>query len=232
MKSEEEILSDFWTEKVNRLKNVLRYGAPAFNLDFLYENLLRNGFTPEQVKKTSTRSFFGNECPSLSLSLCRENDATVVQNASIDALHLSIQACREPVSLTGASIASVLEMLKTYIAYYPRYQESLDRLTADFRTAAKEEAKRQKLKKVALTGLHLLIPQLFAGSPYRPYLKTGETEAILCVRLDSGKTLEIKLAYADFQKAVPLIHTTIAQMEQATAACPLPVNLSDTDYWQ
>ena len=56
MKTEEEILSDFWTEKVNRLKNVLRYGAPAFDLDFLYDSLLQNGFTPERVKKTSNIS--------------------------------------------------------------------------------------------------------------------------------------------------------------------------------
>ena len=231
MKTEEEILSDFWTEKVNRLKNVLRYGAPAFDLDFLYDSLLQNGFTPERVKKTSTRSFFGNECPSLSLNLCREADATVVQNTHIGTLDLTIQACREPVSLTGASIASVLELFKTYIAYFPRYQEAIDRLTSDFRTAAKEEAQRQKLKKVALTGIRLLIHQLFADTPYHPYLKTEETHAILAVRLQSGKTLEIKLSYADFQKSVPLIAATLAHMEQATATSPLPVNLTDTDYW-
>lgn len=231
MKSEEEILSDFWTEKVNRLKNVLRYGAPAFDLDSLYNSLLQNNFTPTQVRRTSTRSFFGNECPSLTLSLCREADATVVQNTNIGTLDLTLQACREPVSLTGASIASVLELFRTYIAYFPRYQEALDRLTSDFRTAAKEEAKRQKLKKVALTGIRLLLPQIFAGTPYRPYLRTGETEAILAVKLRSGKTLEIKLPYADFQKSVPLITATIAHMEQATAASPLPVNLTDTDYW-
>ncbi len=232
MKSEAEILSDFWTEKVNRLKNVLRYGAPAFDLDFLYQSLLQDGFSPERVKKTSTRSFFGNECPSLSLSLCREGDATVVQNPGIGTLDLSIQACREPVSLTGASIVSVLELFKTYIAYFPRYHEALYRLTTDFRTAAKEEAKRQKLKKVALTGIRLLLPRLFAGTPYHPYLKTEETEAILAVRLQSGKTLEIKLPYADFQKSIPLIAATLALMEQATITCPLPVNLTDTDYWR
>lgn len=231
MKTEEDILADFWTQKVNWLKNVLRYGAPAFDIENLYQALQGDGWTEKDVRKTSVRSFFGTECPCLQLSLGQENDIHIVQNPGIGTLDMNIQTCREPVSLTGASIESVLCLIRTYAEHFPRYKESLESITDAFRSAAKEEAKRQKLKKLALANIRLVIPQIFAGSDYHPYLKTGETEAVLAVRLHAGKTLEIKLPYADFQKTLPLIRTVIAKMEDAMKNCPLPVNLSDTDYW-
>ena len=118
MKSEEEIRADFWTQKVNWLKNVLRYGAPAFSLDELYQALLQGGWTSDQVARTTTRSFFGTPCPTLQMSLCKENDVYVIQNPGIGTMELTIQECKEPVSLTGASVASVVSMLQTYCSHY------------------------------------------------------------------------------------------------------------------
>ena len=231
MKSEDEIVADFWTEKVNRLKNVLRYGAPLFETGMLHQALLQGGWEPEKIHKTFTRSFFGTECPSLQLSICQKNDIAIVQNPGIGTLDMNIQACREPVSLTGASTESVVNLIRTYSEHYPRYKEALDKLTASYRHAAKEEAKKQKIKKIALTNIHLALPSLFAGSDYHPYLKEGETEAVLAIRLQAGKTLEIKLPYSSFQNALPLIHATIARMEEAVRECPLKADLSETDYW-
>ena len=118
MKSEEEIRADFWTQKVNWLKNVLRYGAPAFSLDELYQALLQGGWTSDQVARTTTRSFFGTPCPTLQMSLCKENDVYVIQNPGIGTMELTIQECKEPVSLTGASVASVVSMLQTYCSHF------------------------------------------------------------------------------------------------------------------
>ncbi|MDE7072952.1 MAG: hypothetical protein K2O66_06310 [Bacteroidales bacterium] len=58
MKNETEIRADFWTQKVALLKNILRYGAPAFTIDTLYNILLQAGIESDKVEKTSTRSFF------------------------------------------------------------------------------------------------------------------------------------------------------------------------------
>ncbi len=231
MKTEEEIRADFWTQKVNWLKNVLRYGAPAFEIDELHEALTKAGWNGSQVVRTTTRSFFGTPCPSLQMSLCKEGDVNVIQNPGIGTMELSIQDCKEPVSLTGASVDSVVSMLRTYCNHYDRYKEALDSMLDLYGNAAKEEAKRQKLKKMALSGIHLMLPVLFKDSPYHHYLKEGETEAILCIRLHAGKTLEIKLPYTSFQTMFPKIHATLDHMEKALQSSPLPVNISDTDYW-
>lgn len=232
MKSEEDIRADFWTQKVNWLKNVLRYGAPAFSLDELYQALMQGGWTPDQVARTTTRSFFGAPCPTLQMSLCKENDVYVVQNPGIGTMELSIQECREPISLTGASVASVVSMLEIYRRHYTRYKESLDSLVDAVGHAAKEEAKRQKMKRLALSGIHMMIPVLFTDSPYHHYLKEGETEAVLCIRLNIGKTLEISLPYASFQNVLPKVRQAVSHIEKALRECPLPVNVSDTDYWK
>ena len=229
MKSEEEIRADFWTQKVNWLKNVLRYGAPAFSLDELYQALLQGGWTSAQVARTTTRSFFGTPCPTLQMSLCKENDVYVIQNPGIGTMELTIQECKEPVSLTGASVASVVSMLQTYCSHYGRYKDALDSLVDVVGQAAKEEAKRQKLKRLALSGIHMMLPALFKGSPYHHYLKEGETEAVLCIRLNVGKTLEISLPYVNFQTVLPKVHQTVAHMEKSLQECPLPVNLSDME---
>lgn len=231
MKSEEDIKADFWTQKVNWLQNVLRYGAPAFEIEDLYQALLKAGWESGQVEKTSTRSFFGTECPSLQMSICQKHDISVIQNPGIQTLDMIIQAGREPISLTGASVESVVGLVKSYYDHYPLYNEALEKLLETYRFAAKEEAKRQKIKKVALTNIHLVLPGIFQKLPYQHYLKAGETQACLYVRLHIGKTLEIKLPYADFQKYLPLIPTTIHFMEKALEECPMGVNLSDTDYW-
>lgn len=231
MKSEDEIKADFWTQKVNWLKNVLRYGAPAFEIDELYKAILEAGWSRDQVKLTFTRSFFGTECPSLKMSLCDPDDVSVIQNPGIQTLDMTIQSGREPISLTGASVFSVVGLLKTYSDHYPRYREALDKMTESYRNAAKEEAKLEKLKKVALANIHLILPGIFREMPYPHYLKAGQTYASLYVRLHTGKTLEIRLPYADFQKHTPLIPAVIEQMEECLGRCPLHVNLSDTDFW-
>ena len=122
-------------------------------------------------------------------------------------------------------------MLQTYCSHYGRYKDALDSLVDVVGQAAKEEAKRQKLKRLALSGIHMMLPALFKGSPYHHYLKEGETEAVLCIRLNVGKTLEISLPYVNFQTVLPKVHQTVAHMEKSLQECPLPVNLSDTDYW-
>lgn len=231
MKSEEDIKADFWTQKVNWLQNVLRYGAPAFEIDQLYHALLKAGWNEGQVIKTCTRSFFGTECPSLQMSICQTHDISVVQNPGIQTFDMMIQAGREPISLTGASIESVVGLVKSYSDHYPLYNEALEKLLETYRNAAREEAKRQKLKKVALTNIHLVLPGIFKKISYPHYLKAGETEACLYVRLKVGKTLEIKLPYADFQKYLPRIPSTIEFMEKTLEECPLTVNLSDIDFW-
>lgn len=231
MKNEEEIKADFWTQKVALLKNILRYGAPAFTIDLLYDTLLQSGLDPDKVEKTSTRSFFGNQCPMLRLNLCRPGDISIVQNDSIQSMEMSIQDAREPILLTGAEPASVVDLLKAYQQHYPRYKEALDKLLQVFHDSAKEEAKRQKLKKIALANIHLILPQIFKDSSYHTYLKTGQTEAVLYVRLMAGKTLEIPLPYERFQEIPDKILSTIAHFENALAQSPLQINISDTDFW-
>lgn len=231
MKNETEIRADFWTQKVALLKNILRYGAPAFTIDTLYNILLQAGIESDKVEKTSTRSFFGSQCPSLRLHLCQTGDITIVQNDGIQSMEMSIQQAREPVLLTGSEPASVVDLLKAYMQHYPRYQEALAKLVHVFQETAKEEAKRQKIKKIALANIHLILPQLFKDSPYHTYLKTGQTEAVLYVRLMAGKTLEIPLPYERFQEIPDKIHATIVHFENALRQSPLRVNLSDTDFW-
>ena len=231
MKNEEEIRADFWTQKVALLKNILRYGAPAFTIDLLYDTLLQSGVEPDRVEKTSTRSFFGSQCPTLRLSLCQGGDITIVQNDGIQSMEMSIQDAREPVLLTGSEPASVVDLLKAYQQHYPRYKEALDKLLQVFQDTAKEEAKRQKIKKIALANIHLILPQIFKDSPYHTYLRTEQTEAILYVRLMAGKTLEIPLPYDRFQEIPDKITATIAHFEKALAQSPLQANISDTDFW-
>lgn len=231
MKNEEEIRADFWTQKVALLKNILRYGAPAFSTDTLYEKLMQTGFSPEKVEQTTTRSFFGSQCPTLKLSLCQPEDITVVQNDSIQSMQMNIQAAREPVSLTGSEPESVIDLLRAYMQHYPRYREALEKSLHLFQDSAKEEAKRQKLKKIALANIHLILPQIFKDSPYHTYLRAEQTEAILYVRLVAGKTLEIPLPYERFQEIPDKILSTITHFEKALAQSPLQVNISDTDFW-
>ncbi|MCH5243383.1 MAG: hypothetical protein J1F29_00590 [Lentimicrobiaceae bacterium] len=231
MQNEEEIKADFWTQKVALLKNILRYGAPAFTIDLLYDTLLQSGLDSNQVEKTSTRSFFGSQCPTLRLSLCRNGDIVIVQNNGIQSMEMSIQQAREPVLLTGAEPASVVDLLKAYRQHYPRYKEALDKLLHVFQDTAKEEAKRQKIKKIALANLHLVLPQIFKDSSYHTYLRTQQTEAILCVRLNAGKTLEIPIPYERFQEIPDKIIKTVAHFENALAQSPLQANVSDTDFW-
>ncbi|MCM1170244.1 MAG: hypothetical protein NC324_09955 [Bacteroides sp.] len=231
MKNEEEIKADFWTQKVALLKNILRYGAPAFTIDLLYDTLLQSGWGTDKVEKTSTRSFFGSQCPTLRLNLCQSGDITIVQNDGIQSMEMSIQAAREPVLLTGAEPASVVDLLRAYQQHFPRYKEALDKLLQVFQDTAKEEAKRQKIKKIALANIHLVLPQIFKDSAYHTYLRTEQTQAILYIRLLAGKTLEIPLPYERFQNSLDKIHATIAHFEQALSQSPLQANVSDTDFW-
>ncbi len=231
MKTEEEIRADFWTQKVALLKNMLRYGAPAFTIDELYDALLQAGWERNQVEKTLTRSFFGSSCPTLRLSLCQPGDITVVRNDGIQSMEMSIQDAREPVLLTGAEPASVTDMLEAYVRHFPRYKEALDKLLQVFRDSAKEEAKRQKIRKLALANIHLVLPQLFKDSAYHTYLKTEPGQALLYVRLKAGKTLEIPLPYDSFQECLDKILPAIGHFESLLARSPLQANLSDTDFW-